>query len=250
MEKDTTDKKRSWIFRGLIIILNLLILYIITDMDIFFTINLIFIVSILLIRGIIAVINKIRSGMNIGVRGEIYKLISKISKQSKISTKKVSKAELINNLNLSLKLINTFKDSISLKKEGISSKAIQEEITLLSKSDLRETKFKPKKTSIIDSFRMSMKYLKVNRKYIFISLMGLLLSTLILSQSYLLVASYEQNHFSTYMENKDITAYDINTPSLWEDLRYDYIDYITAQKERWNRSSSLGNKFNRWIRNI
>jgi ABC-type lipoprotein release transport system permease subunit len=62
------------------------------------------------------------------------------------------------------------------------------------------------KPSLFDVFAVTKKYLLVNKKYIAASVFGLLLATIIISQTMLISSSYEQDSFNRYMGASDAEA--------------------------------------------
>lgn len=89
-------------------------------------------------------------------------------------------------------------------------------------------KLKFKKGNSGESFRLHdkinliYKHLKINRKYIILSILGLVVASLIISHSIILDASYTQISFEGYIKNKDDTALNILIDKLptKEDLNH------------------------------
>lgn len=64
--------------------------------------------------------------------------------------------------------------------------------------------------SSYDIMRMATKYLRINRIFLVATILGLILSTIVISQTSLMSASYEQRAFDDFTENVDTTALQFN----------------------------------------
>lgn len=239
-EYEVVDKsKNSWFFRITILILNLLILYVLTKLDLFYIISLIFIGLILMIIIFIKLINLYQKRTKPDLRTDIYTFLQKIGSFSTTSGKKISKHRYLRNIDRSLELITSHKNTIDELGPEFDKSQLTEQLRRYIQTDILQKKLPRTRISVRDAISISLKYLKINRKYILISVSGLLLSTLIISQAFLLTVSYEQNHFDIYLEDKDTPGYEINIRHMTEDGKVDYTSYIELQRNRWSRSYDL-----------
>ena len=239
-EYDITDKKKSsWLFRITIIVLNLLILYVLTQLDIFYIISLILLGLVLIMILLIKLVSYYQKRTKPDLRSDIYLFLQKIGALSMTSGKKVSKNRYLRNIDRSLELISSYKDTIDEFGPEFDKSQLTEQLRRHIQTDILQKKLPRTRISLRDAINISLKYLKINRKFILISVSGLLLSTLIISQAFLLTVSYEQNHFDNYLKDKDSPGYEIDILSMNEDIRSDYISYIDLQRTRWSRSNDM-----------
>jgi ABC-type lipoprotein release transport system permease subunit len=173
------------------------------------------------------------------LRSDIYSFLQKIGSLSKASGKKISKKRYLRNIDQSIKLITSYRETVDTVASDFDKSHLNELLRKHIQTDILQKKLPKTKISLRDAINISLKYLKINRKYILISVSGLLLFTLIISQSLLLTISYEQNHFDNYLEGKDSPAYNINVLLITEDDRTDFTSYVDLQKTRWSRSNDL-----------
>ncbi len=73
-------------------------------------------------------------------------------------------------------------------------------------------------TPPLDTIRLSTKYLKVNKIYIFASVIGLILATVVISQTMLLTSSYQKDTFNDIMKDADKSLLQFNSDS--KDMYY------------------------------
>ncbi|MCY3412279.1 MAG: FtsX-like permease family protein [Candidatus Heimdallarchaeota archaeon] len=240
-EFDKTSKiSHSWIIRVIILLLNLLILYILTDMILFIATGLGFLLMYLGIYGIILYRNKKELRERPELALEIERFMSNLAQISAISEDTVSRKQYIINIERAIQriqaVVQSLKDQIGDQIEIDSISAMVRKFVMV---DSKFTKFENKRTSILDAFAITRKYLRINRKYIIVSLAGLFLSALILSQSYVMVESYRQEHFNNYLEGKDNTAFDIKVSDVPTGLISQYSNFVESHKLSWSSTYNL-----------
>ncbi len=239
-EYEIADKgKHSWLFRITIIVLNLLILYVLTQLDIFYILSLILLGLVFIIIFLIKLISYYQKRTKPDLRSDIYSFLQRIGTLSMTSGKKVSKNRYLRNIDRSLELISSHKDTLDELGPEFDKSQLTEQLRRHIQTDILQKKLPRTRISPRDALNVSLKYLKINRKFILISVSGLLLSTLIISQAFLLTVSYEQNHFDNYLEDKDSPGYEIQVLSMDEEAKSDYISYIDLQRLRWSRSNDM-----------
>lgn len=81
--------------------------------------------------------------------------------------------------------------------------------------------------SSYDIMRMATKYLRINRIFLVATILGLILSTIVISQTSLMSASYEQKAFDDFTEKVDTTAFVFNGYVQGDESFYtDWLDFV------------------------
>ncbi len=103
----------------------------------------------------------------------------------------------------------------------------------------KSEKYDKPKISIKDAFNLSFKYLKINRIYVVASVIGLILATVVISQTLLMATSYQQDAFNRYIEDdSDTEALQVN---IWGVQDLD--SYMEFQDELQGKVEQLFDKY-------
>ncbi|OLS28278.1 MAG: hypothetical protein HeimC2_07700 [Candidatus Heimdallarchaeota archaeon LC_2] len=89
---------------------------------------------------------------------------------------------------------------------------------IISKKKTKSQHFQHKRSSPIDFFRLSKKYFKINKKYVLVSTLGLVLATIMISQTILTNSSYQQNSLEDLFVRENSAAFQIELQGTKNDV--------------------------------
>ncbi len=115
-------------------------------------------------------------------------------------------------------------------------------IILFVKSQLFDPQ--PNKESLMhllrfDTIKISYKYVKINKKYMLASILGLVLATLIISQSMIISTTFQQNSFNNYASNNDSTTYRFMIQEADKSVFDEWVKFEHTQINSWSDSNNL-----------
>ncbi len=106
-------------------------------------------------------------------------------------------------------------------------------IYLIKRIGKKESEYKSF-MSFGDSFKLAIKYLKINKIFIIASILGLILATVVISQTVLLSASYEQQTFDEFIKDVDTTGYVFRGQQSDNNAYNAWVDHMTGFEEFLN----------------
>ncbi|OLS21283.1 MAG: hypothetical protein HeimC2_33930 [Candidatus Heimdallarchaeota archaeon LC_2] len=87
-------------------------------------------------------------------------------------------------------------------------------LDIISKSKTKSQHFQHRGSSFIDFVKLSKKYFKINRKYVLASILGLVLATIMISQTILMNSSYQQSSLENFLANENSNAFQIEIQGI------------------------------------
>ena len=73
----------------------------------------------------------------------------------------------------------------------------------------KKSPFPQNKTSILDTLKITSKFLRINKNHILTAIIGISIAAIIISQTILFTGSYQQANLDNYLNNQDSTALNI-----------------------------------------
>lgn len=95
------------------------------------------------------------------------------------------------------------------------------------------------KSDLADMIKLSIRYLKMNKKYLIASSFGLVLALLVISQSFIMSSSYQQKSLDDYLEGNDVTGYNFIIKNVNPTEFYQWNEYLESQIDPWLKEYDL-----------
>ncbi|MHA2503929.1 MAG: FtsX-like permease family protein [Candidatus Kariarchaeaceae archaeon] len=87
--------------------------------------------------------------------------------------------------------------------------------------------------NLFDNFSLVIQYLRMNKRYIITSVIGLVISILVITQTMIVVTSYQQYAFDQYVEGSDVSALDISVQHVNNTYFHQWDAFVQESYERW-----------------
>ncbi|MCE7735585.1 MAG: ABC transporter permease [Candidatus Heimdallarchaeota archaeon] len=107
-------------------------------------------------------------------------------------------------------------------------------LTLGKSIDKMET---PHTGGFLDGIKLSKKYLTINKKYTFTSIIGLLLAILVISQVLIINSSFRQTSFNQYIQHTNTTGYEFQIDHVDNQTFLNWEEYVSNNLNRWEHIS-------------
>lgn len=95
----------------------------------------------------------------------------------------------------------------------------------------------PHSGGLLDGIKLSRKYLKINKKYTFTSIIGLILAILVISQVMIINSSFRQYSFDQYSEHANTTGYEFHIENVDNQSFLNWAEFTTNQLNKWKQVS-------------
>ena len=103
----------------------------------------------------------------------------------------------------------------------------------------KKSPFPQNKTSILDTLKITSKFLRINKNHILTAIIGISIAAIIISQTILFTGSYQQANLDNYLNNQDSTALNIGFHQTNKTEFNKWSNFIDSGIDNWISNEDL-----------